>query len=186
MTAIKLSEENFAAHFAGGRMSNQPSHAVESHKYSKPADCGAKLKGDRGMQANDLMGTKEVERMLRIDLENWLRWGRMRDWRPTSFKCPVGFMYKSTNVHESSYRPIPANEGQAARFERIVIGLPEKHRQAFVMYQLGRVAMTGQIKIISGHGDAARLLGMAKSKYYEIVQQAHNIVLREFLATFKK
>lgn len=186
MTKTQTLETLLAALTVGGRMNPEKSGAQERRYYGDPAKFVKFESEKRGGRMDGLIGTKEVERMLRIDLENWLRWGKMRDWRPVSFRCPVGFMYKSSDVHDVSYKPLPAHEGHAAKFERIVIALPEKHRQAFVMYHLGRAAANGQIKIMKGYDDAARLLGFAKSKYYEVLQEAHNIVLREFFATFKK
>lgn len=121
--------------------------------------------------------TKQVEAILADDIENWVRWGRKRDWMPSSFRCPLGFLYKSTDVHEASHKPAPCDGIEAVRFERVVISLPERHRQAFVMYHLERAAINGMVRIVKGYNEAARLMGMQKTRYYEILGQAHNMVL---------
>jgi hypothetical protein len=125
-----------------------------------------------------MQGTKEIEGILRHELDNWMRWGRRRDWMPTSFRCPLGFMYKSTDVHETSYRPMPCDEIGAAGFERIVVSLPEKHRQAFVMYHIGKAHVRGKVVVFKGRDDGAKLLGVQLRQYHYLVNQAHSMVLR--------
>jgi hypothetical protein len=127
-----------------------------------------------------MQGTKEIEGILRYELDNWLRWGRKRDWMPVGFKVPLGYLYKSTDVHEPTYRPLPCNENQAVRLERIIVELPEIPRKAFVLYQMDRAAVNGYIRRVRGYDQNAALIGVAKSKYYQLVQQAHNMVLREW------
>lgn len=124
-----------------------------------------------------MQSTKEIEAILHYDLENWLRWGRKKDWMPVSFRCPLGFLYKTP---EGEARPPACDELEAVRFERIVVGLPQRHRQAFVMYHLERIAVNSRVKIIKGRDDRAALLGIQKSRYHELVQQASNMVLRDF------
>lgn len=126
-----------------------------------------------------MQGTKEIEGILRHELDNWLRWGRKRDWMPVGFHVPLGYLYKSADTG-ASYRPLPCNENQAVRLERIIVELPEIHRQAFVMYQLGRAAVSGYVKVIRGYKQNARVLGVSERKYYYLVEQAHNMVLREW------
>jgi hypothetical protein len=169
--------ERIRQQMLAGCASSQGSSALEKKYYGDPAN-NVELRG-RPMQ-----GTKEIESLLRHELDNWLRWGRRRDWMPVGFKVPLGYLYKSTDVHETTYRPLPCNENQAVRLERIIVELPEIHRKAFVMYQLDRAVVNGYIRRVStyhgGYHQNAAVLGMAKSKYYQIVQQAHNMVLREW------
>lgn len=128
-----------------------------------------------------MQGTKEIESLLRHELDNWIRWGTRRDYLPPSFKCPVGFLFKSTDVHhEPVYRAPRVNDIEAARFEKIVVGLPERHRQAFVMYHLERASVKGKVFIHIGRGDAAKLLGVQVRQYHYMVNQAHAMVLRDW------
>lgn len=120
--------------------------------------------------------TREVENILRYEIENWIRWGRKRDWMPTGFKCPLGFAYRGSPAS----CPEPCDERSAVMFERIVISLPDKHRQAFVMHHLDRAAVRNFVLVVRGRDVKAKLLAVGKSRYHEIVKQAHNIVHREW------
>jgi hypothetical protein len=155
------------------------SRALPQHAYGDPANY-VKFERERGGQMHESLGTKDIESILRPEIENWIRWGKKRDWMPVGFRCPLGFLYKSTDVHEASHRALPCDEGSAAGFERIIIGLPERHRKAFVMHQLDRAHVQGWIVIVQGRDDKARILGVQKSRYHELVSQAFNMVLRDF------
>jgi hypothetical protein len=164
-----------ALHLAGGRLSGEKSYALEQSKYGDPAN---HVKYERE-KAESSMGTKEIEGILRHDLENWLRWGKMRDWKPVGFKVPLGMLFKSTDVHEETYRAPKVDEIGAAGFERIVVSLPERHRQAFVVHHLNKAALNGRIVIMKGRDDGARLLRVQLRQYHYIVNQAHLMILRE-------
>lgn len=124
---------------------------------------------------------KEVESVMRHELENWIRWGRKKDWLPASFRCPLGFLLKSTEVHDTAAdKELPCDGLEAVKLEKIIVGLPQKHRQAFVMHQLDRAAVNGMVKIVRGRDDKARLLGLQKSRYHELLAQAFNMVWREW------
>lgn len=153
---------------------NDKSTALRSHHYQDPAR-NIKYQGEH------MESTKKIENTLRHELDNWLRWGRKKDYLPVSFRCPLGFMYKSTDVHQASIdRTTTPNDIEAVRFERIVVGLPERHRMAFVMYQLERAAVEGKVYIKITRGDAARLLGVQVRQYHYMVNQAHSMILREW------
>jgi len=163
-----------AIHCAGGRLRNEPSHACKQEQYGDPSK-HIKLKGD------SMRGTKQIETILRYELDNWLRWGRRRDWMPTSFRVPLGYLYQSRYPIDADQRlnSVRTDEIDAAQFERIVVGLPQQHRQAFVMHHLEKAAVAGFVVIIKGRDDRARVLGLQKSRYHEVVQQAHSMILRE-------
>ena len=128
-------------------------------------------------------GTKEIENILRHELDNWMRWARRRDYLPTSFRVPLGYLFKATEVHDEA-RPIRVvvDEIGAAGFERIVVTLPQRHREAFIMYQLGRAHVAGRVRVIKGREDCARLLGVGNWQYHNLVRQAHSMVLRKVKA----
>jgi hypothetical protein len=157
---------------AGGRLTNERSHAAPARHYFDPVRT---IKFSRGAMEK----TKAIEQILYYEIENWLRWGRNRNWMPVSFRTPLGYLFKSSDVHEASVRRPEVKEGDAANFERIIIALPEKHRQAFVMYHLERAIVNGKVISIKGRGQAQHILGLQKSRYHEVVNQAHSIVLRE-------
>ena len=149
------------------------SYAAPAQHYFDPS---RSVKLNRGSMEK----TKAIEQILYYDIENWIRWGRRRDWMPISFRCPLGFLFKSSEVHDEGQRRASAvDEIGAATFERIIVSLPEKHRQAFVMHHLERAIVNNRIISIKGRGKAQELLGLQKSRYHEIVNEAHAIVLRE-------
>jgi hypothetical protein len=163
-------EEWLALFFVGGRMNPEKSRAMEQRRYGDPSH-GIKMAGEELMQ-----GTKEIENTLRYELENWIRWALGRSHYPPSFKCPLGYLYKSEEYREA---PRPrVDDISAAAFEKIVVGLPERHRQAFVMHHLNRAASHGRVKILKGRDEGARLLGVQVRQYHYIVNQAHAMVLR--------
>jgi hypothetical protein len=127
-----------------------------------------------------MQGIKEIENILRYELDNWLRWARGRGYLPASFRVPLGYMFKSTDVHDEA-RPIriSIDEIGAAGFERIIVSLPQRHREAFIMYQLGKAHVAGKVRIIKGREDCARLLGVGTWQYHNLVRQAHSMVLRK-------
>lgn len=157
----------------GGRLLDERSRASPAEYYRDPSNV---VKFNR----DPMEKTKAIEQILQYEIQNWMQWGRRRDWMPVSFRCPLGYLYKSSDVMSGTpVRRPQVNEVGAGAFERMVVSLPEKHRQAFVMHHLGRAAVKGQIKILKGYDQNAQLLGVAKSKYYEFVQQAHSMVLRK-------
>lgn len=164
-----------ALHTVGGRLTDQPTSALERRKYRDPAD-SVQFESER---RENNKGTKEIESILRHDLDNWLRWGRLRDWKPVGFKVPLGMLFKSTDVHEVSYRAPKIDEIGAAGFERIVVSLPERHRQAFVVYHLEKAVLQGRIVRIGGRHDGAKLLGVQLCQYHRIVNQSHLMILRQ-------
>ncbi|MBV8667048.1 MAG: hypothetical protein JO269_11250 [Burkholderiaceae bacterium] len=170
-------ENVLALHLVGARLSHQPTHAVEARKYSRPASDGVRFASEDA-KSDAALRTKDIENILHHDIENWMRWGRRRDWLPMSFRCPLGFLYRASEVRHASFRRPPCDELEAARFERIVVSLPERHRQAFVMHHLDKAHVNNHVVIVSGRDDKARLLGVQKSRYHELVRQAHHVVLR--------
>lgn len=132
------------------------------------------------LQDMESMKTLEVVGVLRHDITNWLRWGRKKDWKPAGFRCPLGFLYKSTDTWSETRKVLPCDDIEAAKFERVVVSLPQKHRETFVMYHMEQAAVDGMVRIATGRDDKARLLGVQKTRYHELVGQAHRIVLREW------
>jgi hypothetical protein len=167
----------------GGRLSGERSRALPTHYYGNPAD-NVKFASETiitgGGMETEKVRTKDAEAILSHEIENWIRWGRKKDWRPASFRCPLGFLYKSSDTLTPTYRPPECKEIEAVKMERIVVGLPQRHRQAFVMHHLERAAVDGQVFIQVGRNQAARILGVQLRQYHYLVNQAHTMVLREY------
>lgn len=70
-----LEAENYAAYFAGGRLSGQPSNAVESWKYRDPQEWVEY--GKREEAQVDRQSDREKADTLLIE---WFRWSKV--WRP--------------------------------------------------------------------------------------------------------
>jgi hypothetical protein len=158
------------------RTSGEKSYAKEQKFYGRQGDPANHIK----FQGRGMLGTKEIEGLLRHELDNWMRWARRRDYLPASFRCPLGYLFKTTDVHDDE-KPIRfiINEIGAAEFERVIISLPERHRQAFIMYQLGKAHVAGKVKIMRGRDEGAKLLGVGHWQYHNLVRQAHSMVLRK-------
>lgn len=129
------------------------------------------------------LGIKTIEKILATEISDWVRWGRSKNYLPVSFRCPLGFLYvpKRGDLQAKLYKPAPINLLAVVEFERLVIGLPTRHRQAFVMYHLNR-ALIGE-KIVEKKRntyDMARLLGVRKRQFHDIVLQAHNMIFRNW------
>lgn len=136
------------------------------------------------LEESENLGIREIEKILASEIGDWIRWGRNKDYLPVSFRCPLGFLYlpKRGDIETALYsKPKPINVLTVVEFERIVVRLPDKHRQAFVMYHLNRAKVRGRIveKKRSGY-DMAKLLGVSKSKFYGLVSEAHNMVFRNW------
>lgn len=155
------------------RSGKEQSYAQRRQYYGDPAR-HVRFEGEY------MQGTKEIESILRHELDNWMRWARRRDYLPASFRVPLGYLFKSTDVHDEE-KPVRfiCDEIGAAGFERIVVSLPEKHRQAFVMHHLGKAHVAGKVRIIKGRDEGAKLLGVQVRQYHYLVNQAHSMVLRK-------
>lgn len=130
----------------------------------------------------ETLGTKQIEKILATEIGDWIRWGRNKDYLPVSFRCPLGFLYvpKRGDIAARLEKLPPINLLAVVEFERVVMGLPEKHRQAFVMHHLSRVKIGN--KVVEKRRrffEMAKLLGLQKSQFYDVLSQAHNMVFRD-------
>jgi hypothetical protein len=129
------------------------------------------------------VGIREVEKILSSEIYNWIRWGNSKDYLPPSFKCPIGQLYVPMrgDLEARLYKAPPIDILGAIAFEAVVVTLPEKHRKAFVMHHLGRAVVRQTIRIKKRNGyEIARLLGVHRSRYYVLLKEAHNMVLRRY------
>lgn len=132
------------------------------------------------------LGIREIEKILSSEISDWIRWGHNKDYLPTSFRCPLGFLYIPArgDIETALYsKPKPINLLVVVEFERIVVRLPVKHREAFVMYHLNRVKIRNKVveRKRSGY-EMAKLMGVSKAKFYGLVSEAHNMIFRNWKA----
>lgn len=123
--------------------------------------------------------TRQIEALLRHELDNWLYWARRRDWMPRSFSCVLGNLYVTPTPSGPADDLLPPrrfsiNEADAAKMERFIIEMPEKQRSAFIAHHLDKCVIRGWVVRIKSRDDAAKCLNLGKSQYHEIVNSAHN------------
>jgi hypothetical protein len=132
---------------------------------------------------DETLGIKKIEKILSREISDWIRWGRNKDYLPPSFRCTLGFLYLPMrgDLEVRLYKPVPVNLLEVIEFEKIVISLPVKHRQAFVMYHLDRALVNGRIvQRKRSYKDNAKLLGVHQTRYYVLLAQAHNMIFRKW------
>lgn len=123
------------------------------------------------------MRTRDLEHALGRLIDNWLAWGRGRDWKPAGYKCPLGVMYQSARVSS----PLLYIEATALQFEAAVVALPEKQRQAFILHHMERAPVSGQMRRIKeGRAGKARALGVQVRQFSYLVNAAHRALFAAF------
>lgn len=135
------------------------------------------------------LGTKQIEKILSREISDWIRWGRNKDYLPPSFKCPLGFLYvpRGGDREVILSRPAPINLLAVVEFEKLVVSLPEKLRSAFVMYHLNRAKVNDKVIERKRTGrEMGRLLGVQQSRFYQLVEKAHNLVFRNWQKTLEE
>lgn len=129
------------------------------------------------------LGIRQIEKILSREILDWLRWGKGKDYLPPSFKCPLGYLYVPLrgDLEITLYRSPPVNLLEVLDFEKVVVSLPEKHRQAFVLHHLGRVHKRGRIveKKLNGY-EVAKVLGVGRTRYYVLLAEAYNIIFNRW------
>lgn len=134
------------------------------------------------MESEDL-GTRQIEKILQVEIREWTRWGRNKDYLPPSFRCPLGFLYlpKRGDLEAALYRPPPINVLLAEEFEKLIVMLPVRQRQAFVMYHLNRAKVNRKIVERKRSGrQMAQLIGVEKTQFYQILEDAHKMIFRNW------
>ena len=132
---------------------------------------------------SEYLGIEQIEKILSTEIKDWIRWGRNKSYLPPSFKCPLGFLYLPMrgDLEVTLYKPAPVNLLSVLEFEKLVVSLPTKHRQAFVMHHLSRVEINGKIVVRRCKGaESARLLGVSRTRYYTILTKAHNSIFQKW------
>lgn len=130
--------------------------------------------------ASEKIKLRDFENHMGAEIDNWCRWGRQRDWLPMSYGNILGKRYRPRNRHtapENSERPVDLQA--AIRIERLVCGIPEQFRQAFILHYVGRVAVNGRIRIARTKEDGARILGIKRAQYYNRINRAAAILIRQ-------
>ena len=133
------------------------------------------------MEEAEKLRLKEFESVYLPIIDNWLRWGRLRDWLPPSWRNIIGLRYRPRNreeEHEEGKEPI--DEQQAVKMERIVTNLPAQFRQAFVLHYVGRAPVRGKMKIARTRAAGAKVIGVQLRQYYNRVNKAAIIISRQW------
>jgi len=126
-----------------------------------------------------------IKNFLRKDIDNWIRWGKKKDYLPSSIKCVLGDLYKSTNVFDNDQdevvraRTFPVNSIEAERLESIVVSLSIKHRQAFVIYWLDKIAREGKVIYVHNRSDKWQAMKCSEAHYHRLVLAAHKDIARK-------
>ena len=123
----------------------------------------------------------EFEDQFGAEIENWRRWGRVKDYLPMSWGSIIGGRYRPRNREidrEEAKRPIDTQN--AFKFERIVCEIPDMFRQAFVLHYVGRVSVNGRVRVARTKEDGARIIGVKRAQYYNRVNKAAVIILRNW------
>lgn len=138
-------------------------------------------------EESENLGIREIEKILASEIGDWIRWGQNKDYLPASFRCPLGFLYVPMrgDIEATLYsKPKPIKVLSVIKFERIVVRLPSRHREAFVMYHLNRAKVRNRVieRKRSGY-EMGKLMGVSKAKFYGLVSEAHNMVFRNWQAS---
>lgn len=118
---------------------------------------------------------KDFERQFGTQVDNWLRWGRQRDWLPMSFKSILALKYsgKKRDDDAALYKiPDPINELEALKMDCIVMALPLRQRQAFLLHHMGRASINNRMCRVRNSHDCAKILGVGKWQFYNLLRQA--------------
>lgn len=115
-------------------------------------------------------------------VENWVRWGRLRDWMPPSWGNILGARYLRKNRYpDIEDQKEPIDHQLAIRMERIVVALPKQYREVFVLHYVGRAVVNGRMRKSRNRSECAKVIGIGKTQYYDRLNKAVSIVARELL-----
>jgi hypothetical protein len=138
------------------------------------------------MHADEAYGLKEIERLLDVEINNWMRWARQRNYLPASVRCVLGQLHIRDAEDKAEEmivtNPLPPDELEAEAFEAAIVSLPTRLRRAFVLHHLDR-GHVGHITVrVKNRHDKAAVLGVGARQYHVLVMQAHQLVLRKWQA----
>ena len=138
------------------------------------------------MIENDKVKLKAFEAEYLPIIENWRRWGNIRDWLPPSWGNILGAKYRPRNREaDPEEQKEPIDHQAAIRMERIVIKLPKQYREAFVLHYVGRAAVQGKMKRARTRDGGAKVIGIGKTQYSDRLNRAARIVAREWMYGIK-
>ena len=138
------------------------------------------------MIENDKVKLKAFEVEFLSIIENWRRWGMLRDWLPPSWGNILGARYLRKNRSlDMEDQKEPIDHQSAIRMERIVVKLPKQYREAFVLHYVGCAVVNGRMKKARTRSECAKVIGIGKTQYYDRLGKAVSIVAREWMYGIK-
>ena len=129
---------------------------------------------------SEQLKTLEVMKMLKPELDNWIRWGADRSFYPKSFTCIMRYAVKipdRVDLCGREYVP-PIDILAAECMEDVICKLAKKKREAFLLYVLGKASVNKEIKKAKCRIDGARVLRISERQYNRLVRDALNHIAR--------
>jgi len=133
---------------------------------------------------------KQLQFLLKDEIYNWVRWGRMHVGAPRKIKCVLGDYYQARvgdvfDGEESSpleARLAPIAIQRAEELNDRINRLAARPKQAFVMYYLDRVAIAGKVIHVAKKAERAKLLGVGERQYQNILREALKTLARTIVS----
>lgn len=132
------------------------------------------------MRDYEQLKTLEVMKMLKPELDNWIRWGLDKRFYPKSYTCIMRYAVKLPDRGDlcvCEYVP-PVDVLAAEDMEDVVRNVPKKKREAFLLYVLGKASVNEKREKAKCRMDGARVLRISESQYNRLVRDALNHIAR--------
>lgn len=132
------------------------------------------------MRDYEQLKTLEVMKMLKPELDNWIRWGLDKRFYPKSYTCIMRYAVKLPDRGDlcvCEYVP-PVDVLAAEDMEDIVRNVPKKKREAFLLYVLGKASVNEKREKAKRRIDGAKVLHICERQYNRLVRDALNHIAR--------
>ena len=113
-------------------------------------------------------------------LDNWIRWCRKRNWLPVGHVSQIALLIRQAKEESKTATdaPIPAYEIQAMEFNRLIMMLPKRHMDVFLLNHLDRGILGQRIVYTRDASVKYRLAGLSKTTFYERAKEADSMIKR--------
>ena len=132
------------------------------------------------MQNYEQLKTLEVMKMLKPELDNWIRWGADRSFYPKSYTCIMRYAVKIPEREDlcvCEYAP-PVDVLAAEDMEDVIKTITKKKREAFLLYVLGKASVNEKREKAKCRMDGAKVLRICERQYNRLVRDALNHIAR--------